>query len=273
MYNKKSSKIYAGCALAMALTMAAGPLSVFAAETPADPVTTMDVNTVNPGTDDAGKATKAAELTTRQAIDPSITADDPKTTDKNEAPNTAIDVWGFTENATIYSVDVEWGAMTFEYEKSSWDPVEHKSIAGKGWLVYDNVNEEAIEAEQDAINRVTITNHSNAPVYATLDYAGTKTDDTHDYTAITGEFKAAADTTENVKAAWDDTNACLTLETAATDADNQAIADPTTTAGTPSKANMYFKPTSTVADNVTIDKWTKIGTITVSLLAENPVSP
>ena len=35
--------------------------------------------------------------------------------------DTEIDVLGFTEDATVYSVDVEWGAMTFQYENATWD--------------------------------------------------------------------------------------------------------------------------------------------------------
>ncbi len=253
MYNKKL-KFYSVCALAMALTIAATPASVFAAE--------------------AGEATPATG--SALSIDPTA-EDDPSTPDENEGyADTDIDVWAFTENETIYSVDVEWGAMTFQYEGSSWDPDEHKSVDGRGWLVYDNTNSTAlgkVDEVQNAINRVTITNHSNANVYAALKYtSGT------DYADTTGAFAASTNaSTEDKKATWNDTDSTdhstgyFTLQTAATDATGQTIADPTTTAGTASVGNVYFKPNGIGTDQ-TIDQWKTIGKITVTITTSEPAS-
>ncbi len=259
MYKKKLAKIYAGCALAMALSLAAAP-SAFAANT--------EVNTVSPGTDDTGKTAKADDPTKREKLDPTA-EDDPSTDDKNEAyTDTDIDVWGFTKDGTVYSVDVEWGAMTFMYEKSSWDPETHKAKDGAGWQVYDNANDKELGDVQNAINRVTVTNHSNASVYAKMAYAGET-----DYADTTGTFAAsekAAD--EDVKATWNTSDNYLSLKTAATDKEDNAVA--ADAAGTPSVGNVYFKPAG-IADSVKtsgIAKWTKIGKITVSLLTEEPTA-
>ncbi len=270
MYDKKLRQICVGCAAALALTIVAGPISASAATPAAIGVT--EVNKVDPGTDATGKTAKADDPVSRQALDPSVTTGALAYTD------TQIDVWGYTHDATIYSVDVEWGAMTFEYEKNSWDPKEHKQIEGRGWLVYDNVAEEALTATQDAINKVTITNHSNAAVKAQLSYASVTDggiDGNTDYTGIDGTFnKSNVTPAEDVKAEWDGRNNCFTLKTAATNENDETISDPTTTAGTPAKGNVYFLPEN-ISDAVKtagIEKWTTIGKITVAITTV-PTSP
>ncbi len=270
MYNNKLRKLYAGCAAAMALTLAAGPISAFAAPPEATPAA---VNTVNPGTTSDQKEAKKLDKTTREAIDPTA-KDDPATDDKNEAyVDTKIDVWAFTEDETVYSVDVEWGAMTFEYEKSRWDPKDHKSIDGRGWMVYDNEKEEVITATQDAINRVTVTNHSNAAVYAKLSYTpGT------DYGDTKGKFIATSDgsdTDPDLKSNSTDTKVAVDAETSGNNgfiklstANNGRGSDG---AGEATVGNVYFKPDGITA-NQTIDKWNTIGKITVAITTTNPDS-
>jgi len=276
MYSKKISKIYAGCALSMAFAIAATPINALAAEgdgeTPAAPANT-EVNTVNPGTTAAGdKDAKADDPTKLTGLDPTSDKDDPDTADKNEAyTDTDIDVWGYTEDGTVYSVDVEWGAMTFQYETSSWDPETHEAATGAGWVVYDNVNDKVLGDVQDAINRITVTNHSNAAVYAKLTYAGEA-----DYTATTGTFAASdadrktdTNTAEDFNATFDDTKGVITLQTADNGAGEAG-------AGKATVGNVYFMPTG--IDNTLvsgdspagIEQWTKIGKITVSLLTETP---
>ncbi len=247
MYKKNSLKIFITCALAMALTIAALPADTFAAAN-------KTVNTVDPDAAD-----KADDLTKLTGINPTAT-NNPDTAEDESYVDTDIDVWGYTKNTTVYSVDVEWGAMTFEYEASSWNPGTHMKEEGAGWKVYDNTNDKVITEAQDAINRVTVTNHSNAPVYAGLSYAGEA-----DYTATTGEFAASTNaSTEDVNATFDSTKKLITLQTA----DNGTGG----AAGTPSKGNVYFMPTG-IADSVKttgIAKWTTIGKITVSILTEEP---
>lgn len=274
MHNKKLGKIYAGCALSMALAVAAAPINALAAGTPADPG---HVNTVNPGTTaDNNKAEKEADATKRENLDP--TAED--------YADTVIDVWGYTEDGTVYSVDVEWGAMTFQYEASTWDPDSLKSEAGRGWLVYDNVNDKVLGDVQDAINRITVTNHSNASVYAKLTYEGAG-----DSGVSAGKF-AAIDTAKQTKTdkpnesdttgAVVDFNATVTI-TAGTDADTTdtgVIALETANngqgtdgAGKPTVGNVYFMPKNIADAKKTADgisQWTTIGKITVSLSTEDP---
>lgn len=64
---------------------------------------------------------------------------------------------------TVYSVDVSWGSLEFTYTDASegvWNPTTH---------AYENKTEAAWTCEEGA-DRVTVTNHSNAAVNATLSY-------------------------------------------------------------------------------------------------------
>ncbi len=169
-----------------------------------------------------------------------------------------IDVQGFTKAKTVYSVDVEWGAMTFQYEKSSWDAENHTTKPGRGWLVYDSVNDAVVDGTQDAINCITVTNHSNASVFATLSYTGNDS-----YEDITGDFtKKADDTVTKFTGKAAATPAYLTLDSA----DNNAGEGEGVGKETVGKA--YFLPTTAVAND--ISSWAKIGKITVGLLTEEP---
>ena len=168
-----------------------------------------------------------------------------------------IPVWGFTEDATVYSVDVEWGAMTFQYENTTWDATEHKTVAGAGWKVYDSEKDEALETRTDAINRIQVTNHSNAGVWAALAYAGAD-----DYADTSGGFEKETDDTVTD---YDETGEYLFLDTA-----DNAMADGE--AGTPTTGTVYFMPSGIKEDYKTdgITKWSQLGTITVGILTEEP---
>lgn len=179
---------------------------------------------------------------------------DPTTEDYAD---TDIDVLGFTEGATVYSVDVEWGAMTFQYENTTWDATEHKTVAGAGWKVYDSEKDEALETRTDAINRIQVTNHSNAGVWAALAYAGAD-----DYADTSGGFEKETDDTVTD---YDETGEYLFLDTA-----DNAMADGE--AGTPTTGTVYFMPSGIKEDYKTdgITKWSQLGTITVGILTEEP---
>lgn len=133
--------------------------------------------------------------------------------------DTEIPVWGFTQDSTVYSVDVEWGAMTFQYENSTWDPETHTSKTGAGWRVYDSeadkavVNDDGTAVKEHAINEVKVTNHSNAGVWATLTYAGetAHADTTGDFSFTKG---TAAGDTSVLTAKAGTVPAYLTLATA-----------------------------------------------------------
>ena len=196
-------------------------------------------------------------------------------------------MWGYTKDGTVYSVDVEWGAMTFQYETGSWDPDTHTAATGRGWVVYDNVNDKVLGDVQDAINRITVTNHSNAAVYAKLTYAGagdygvsagafakidtakqTKTDKPNegDTTGAVVDFQATVTITPGVDANTADTGV-IKLETA----DNGSGG----AAGTPTVGNVYFMPKNIGDAKKTADgisQWTTIGKITVSLSTEDPTA-
>lgn len=184
--------------------------------------------------------------------------------------DTEIPVWGFTQDTTVYSVDVEWGAMTFQYENSTWDPETHTSQPGAGWQVYDSeadkvvVNDDGTKVEEHAINEIKVTNHSNDGVWATLSYAAET-----NYEETTGDFSFAVGTdkendTNVLTAKNGDVPAFLTLDTADNGKDGAA--------GTPTVGKAYFMPDAISDANKTngITKWTKIGTITVGIKTEEP---
>lgn len=182
--------------------------------------------------------------------------------------DTEIPVWGFTQDTTVYSVDVEWGAMTFQYENSTWDPETHTKTTGAGWQVYDSVNDKVkvddkgAAVTEDAINEIKVTNHSNDKVWATLSYAKEAA-----YTDTDGKFSftkgtETGDTDALTDAASDGSvPAYLTLETADNGADGAA--------GTPTVGKAYFMPDGIQASQE-ITKWTKIGTITVGIKTAQP---
>ena len=181
--------------------------------------------------------------------------------------DTVIDVQAHTENKVVYSVDVEWGAMTFRYESSTWDTENHKEMAGKGWQVYDSVNKEALEAKEHAINEIKVTNHSNAGVWAALTYAGGS-----DYTGTTGGFSFNKGTetgdTNALTAAAGTVPAYLTLGTAKNDlGEGDGV-------GKETVGKAYFMPSGISDANKTngIEKWQQIGTITVAIETEEPTA-
>ncbi len=246
MYNKKLRKIYAGCALSLALAMAAAPINVFAANT--------EVNADTPTASSVGDKL--------EGLDP--TAEDYADTD--------ISVWGYTEAKTVYSVDVEWGAMTFQYEASSWDPATHKAVEGAGWQVYDTATDAVLGDVQDAINRVSVTNHSNASVYAKLTYADAADNGTSgtfaalDASKQTDTEKTGANAVEDFNATFAADTGVITLQTA-----DNGTGD---AAGTATVGNVYFMP-SGIADakkTAGIAQWNTIGKITVALSATDPTA-
>lgn len=188
-----------------------------------------------------------------------------------------IPVYGFTQDSTVYSVDVEWGAMTFQYENSTWDPENHKSIPGAGWQVYDSVNDKVVvgadgkAVKEDVINEIKVTNHSNAGVWATLTYAGEA-----DHSDTTGDFSFTKGT-GTAETGGIDTNvltpksgtvpAYLTLTTA----DNKKGENG---AGKETVGKAYFMPDGIGTDDETngISKWTTIGKITVGIKTEQPTA-
>lgn len=130
--------------------------------------------------------------------------------------------------STVYYVDITWGSMEFTYTdaaKGTWNPQDH---------TYDNSTAAAWSCA-DGANKITVTNHSNAPVKATLKY-----ETATGFDAITGTFDKGT----------------LSLATAVGTAKDNAPAETAllTLSGALSK--------DTVAK-------TKIGTVTVTLGSDN----
>ena len=85
----------------------------------------------------------------------------------------------YTANAsasTVYSVDVAWGSMEFTYtvaNEGNWNPETHQ---------FDSASEGNWSCNQGQ-DKVTVTNHSNAPVEVGFSYTAET-----NYQGITGSF-------------------------------------------------------------------------------------
>lgn len=87
--------------------------------------------------------------------------------------------------ATVYSVKIEWGEMTFTYETTgdkTWNPETHtyNFTDGDGWKATGN--------------DVTVTNHSNAPVNVAFSF-------TKNTTPYKGEYTGSMSVTKRQLAA------------------------------------------------------------------------
>lgn len=132
---------------------------------------------------------------------------------------------GSTGGGTVYSVDITWGDMAFTYTAGSagtWDPATHTTTSGTGgtW-----------KADNTDGDKITVTNHSNTAVTATLAYQAAS-----GFNGITGTFG----------------NATLNLATAVG----------TTVANAPSDYTTLSLSGALASSTLT---GTKIGTITVTL--------
>lgn len=94
------------------------------------------------------------------------------TIDKNGSASknvTASYKAGTSAGTTVYSVTITWGAMEFTYTDGAWNPAKHEYNGSWSY--------------EEGSNIVTVTNHSNAPVTAQLDYTPEQ-----GYNSITGTF-------------------------------------------------------------------------------------
>lgn len=265
MKRKQLLRVLGAGSLALSLLVSpmTGVSALAAEENPTEPPAAGDAADKKEG----GSALKLDPTRTEEIPESGSEADGNYVPAKPAYADTEIPVWGFTQDSTVYSVDVEWGAMTFQYENSTWDPETHKAKEGAGWKVYDSEADEALEETEHAINEIKVTNHSNAGVWATLTYAAKD-----DYTDTTGDFSFTKGTAEG------DTNA-LTAEAGGVpayltlaSADNNLGTGEGVGKETVGKA--YFMPDGISADNKTngINKWTTIGTITVGIKTKEPTA-
>ena len=195
---------------------------------------------------DIGNKIYYAKWTTLKDMDPTAA----------DYADTEIEVRGHTADGVVYSVDVEWGAMTFCYENSTWDATAHQSVTGGGWKVYDSETGEALDATETSINRIQVTNHSNAGIKAQLAYTRQT-----GYESIAGSFRKAQDDTDTN---YETLTRTLTLATA----DNKKAADG---AGKATVGTLYFMPIGRKQGlENSITKWTRLGTITVGVEPDEP---
>lgn len=77
---------------------------------------------------------------------------------------------------TVYSVDIAWGDMAFTYTEAAgiWDPKTHTTTGADGGTWKENNTDG---------NKITVTNHSNTAVTATINYTPAS-----GYEGITGSF-------------------------------------------------------------------------------------
>lgn len=192
-------------------------------------------------------------------------------TAKENAPGNEVEipVWGFggsLDGATVYSVDVEWGAMTFQYVNGSasdkvWDPATHSYKTGGGtggagqWQVYDSVNKSVASSDQTSINQISVTNHSNAGVKAEFSFLGA---------GINGKFTVGEGTTKDTSVA-DLGKAGIKLATAD---NNQGEGEGV---GKEVIGKVFFMPDGMYmppAGEMGAPSWKSLGTITVSIGAD-----
>lgn len=96
---------------------------------------------------------------------------------KQEEINVSAKYVDGISGGTVYSVDLNWGAMEFTYTVSGsqvWNPETHE---------YDTTTEDKWEAVG---NEITVTNHSNAAIKATFTFNALDA-----YKDVTGAFSAA----------------------------------------------------------------------------------
>lgn len=135
-----------------------------------------------------------------------------------------------TTPADVYSVDVAWGAMEFDYNAGGqkWDAENHKWVddaaAPAGWEV------------KDASNTITLANHSSKAVNAGFEFAAEA-----EYTELTGSFTYESAQVASVE---------LELPKEDTDAKEYVV---------------YFNPEGSIPSTHSATAYAKMGTITVTL--------
>ena len=125
-----------------------------------------------------------------------------------------VDITAVTSGSNKYSVDVEWGDMTFKYDVGEWNTENHNYVteASEAWdsntknATTDEIAA-AIEAETDytlGSGQILVRNHSNQPVRTTYTVDSSKPDGFKNVVAnvkIDGvEGEKAATATSEVKA-------------------------------------------------------------------------
>lgn len=122
-------------------------------------------------------------------------AEDNKATVNGDTLNTPITIGvtgsyaGTDSKKEVYSVDVEWGAMQFQYKtggSSEWNPETHKYETHTGEPVWTANG-----------NTVTVTNHSSLPV--DVEFSFVKNVDMDADSTYTGKFTEPNDENTEIK--------------------------------------------------------------------------
>ena len=101
------------------------------------------------------------------------------------AINVKGSVMGNAADENVYSVKIEWGAMTFTFKTADgakWDPVTHTyKTSGTDDAAYGSWSFDAAQDDNSlAGNQVKVTNHSNKPVNVAMVFKKN--------TDVTGDF-------------------------------------------------------------------------------------
>lgn len=167
----------------------------------------------------------------------------------------SIDVYAYSGDIPVYSVDVAWGAMTFQYRQNIWDP---ETLTGSSaWCVYDSETRTALDEDQTTseINAITVTNRSNTFINAYFDYVPPD-----GCTTMEGAFQFVNEDAANVKIlAYSETEKSLRLASAK----SANVSLPNIA----SVGRVYFMPGGTPPEGLLENDtdWHEVGNITVTV--------
>lgn len=165
--KKRLAKMVA-MATATVLVLGSNSLAVFAA----DDGKAADAPQGGEGTKvSSGEATATWDTTVKTETGFNVAGDDDNTAADGTDTSTDISIWAkvVEHGDIVYKVDIEWGAMKFEFNNQAgmWDTESHTYKANNGvsaeWTVDGYINEEN--------NEIKVVNHSNWAVDTTFSYA------------------------------------------------------------------------------------------------------
>lgn len=243
----------------------------------------------------SGAATASWDKTDENATGFNVVGDDDNTAADGADTATDISIWAkvVEHGDIVYKVDIEWGAMKFEFNNQAgkWNTETHEYDATDAGVSAEWTEDDFIDATN---NKITVVNHSNWAVDATFTYAheaqnvfNPGADDTD--SMVRGHFfldnedaVAASKELENSRTAADELSDELMLgHQDASNATNYGGADggeeldgtpvPGVTANTDGSCtrNVYFAFNGTpdiasLGDEIKRD-FTKVGVITVTI--------
>lgn len=161
-----------------------------------------------------------------------------------------VDITAVTSGSNKYSVDVEWGDMTFKYEVGEWNTEDHKYIteASEVWNSNtENATTDAIAAGEGytlGSGQILVRNHSNQPVKTTYTVDSSKP---AGFESVVASVKIDGAEDEKAATAEGVVNACSELGTAG----NQGVPYQT--------AEVTLEGVPTHRDNL------KVGSLTISI--------